>query len=358
MAITLSHGGPTIYRSPERSRHVLVGTVQGVVCMERDDAGAGWHVASRTLPAKHIHALLLEPESGTIFAGVNHGSIFASADGGRTWERRDHGLTEPDVYSLACTRLAAGPRLFAGTEPAHLFCSDDLGHHWAELPGLRARDTAHWRFPAPPHVAHTKHIAFHPGDPRTVFVGVEQGGLLKSTDAGQTFEVIPGMDEDVHRTLINPDDPDAMYVTTGIGMYATRDGGKTWEQWTDQSHPIGGYPDLLVHHPRRPELMFVASAEHGPGAWYRDHYAGSRISRSTDGGRTWEPVRHGFPERPLRTAFEAMCLEDWGESFSLLGATATGEVWASDDGGQQWREVLTGLAPISKGPHYRAFAAA
>ena len=358
MAIALSHGGPTIYRSPRRSQQVLLGTVQGVVCMERDADGPGWHIAHRTLTDKHIHALLIEPESGTIFAGVNHGSIFASVDGGHSWEPRDQGLTEHDVYSLACTRLPGGLRLFAGTEPAHLFASDDLGRRWAELPALRSGDTSHWRFPAPPHIAHTKHITVHPHDPQTLFVGVEQGGLLRSTDAGQTFQVIPGMDEDVHRTLIDPGNPDRMYVTTGIGMYVTSDGGKTWEQWTDQRHPIGGYPDLLVHHPRRPELMFVASAEHGPGGWYRDHYAGSRISRSADGGRTWEAVREGFPERPLRTAFEAMCLEDWGESFSVLAATATGEVWCSDDGGQRWREVLNGLAPISKGPHYRAFLAA
>ena len=34
MALTLSHGGPTIYRSPARSRHVLVGTIEGVVSIE------------------------------------------------------------------------------------------------------------------------------------------------------------------------------------------------------------------------------------------------------------------------------------------------------------------------------------
>jgi len=139
-------------------------------------------------------------------------------------------------------------------------------------------------------------------------------------------------------------------------MYATTDGGQTWEQTTDPQHEIGGYPDLLVHHPRRPEVMFVASAKKRPGAWYREHYAGSRLSRSTDGGRTWQVLRQGLPVEPLRTAFEAMCLEDWGESFSVLGATATGEVWSSDDGGDSWREVMTGLAPVSKGPHYTAFA--
>jgi len=358
MAIALSHGGPTIYRSPARSRQVLVGTIKGVVNMERDTGDPGWHVADRTLTGKHIHALLIEPESGTVFAGVNHGSVFASVDAGRTWEQRDHGLSEQDVYSLACSRLEGGPRIFAGTEPAHLFYSDDLGRTWAELPALRSGDTSKWMFPAPPHIAHTKHIEFHPHDPYTMFVGVEQGGLLKSSDSGRTFQVIPGMDDDLHRTLINPLKPDVMLVTTGVGMYATADGGKTWEQRTDQQHEIGGYPDLLVHHPRRPDLMFVASARKGPGAWRREHYAGSRISRSGDGGRTWQIVRQGFPEEPLRTAFEALCLEDWGDSFSLFAATATGEVWCSDDGGEHWREVLVGLAPISKGAHYAAFASA
>jgi photosystem II stability/assembly factor-like uncharacterized protein len=358
MAITLSHGGPTIYNSPARSRQVLVGTIQGVVKMERDADGPGWHVLERTLADKHIHALVIEPESGTVFAGVNHGSIYASTDEGRTWERRDQGLSEQDVYSLACSRLKGGTRIFAGTEPAHLFCSDDLGRTWSELPALRSGDTSKWSFPGPPHMAHTKHIEFHPHDPYTMFVSVEQGGLLKSTDAGRTFQFLAGTDDDVHRTVINPQKPDEMLVTTGVGMYATADGGKTWEQWTDPQHEIGGYPDLLVHHPRRPEVLFVASAKKRPGAWYKEHYAGSRVSRSADGGRTWQIVRQGFPAEPLRTAFEAMCLEDWGESFSLLGATATGEVWCSDDGGERWREVLTGLGPVSKGPHYKAFATA
>jgi len=85
--------------------------------------------------------------------------------------------------------------------------------------------------------------------------------------------------------------------------------------------------------------------------------AGSRITQSTDGGKTWKPVEHGFPGR-LRTAFEAMCLEDWGESCSLLAATASGEVWCSDDGGEHWAEAIAGLAPVSKGNHYAAFVPA
>ena len=73
-------------------------------------------------------------------------------------------------------------------------------------------------------------------------------------------------DDDVHRTVIDPLNPNQMYITTGIGMYVSANGGETWEQWTDLQHEIGGYPDLLVLHPRQPELMFVASARKGPGS--------------------------------------------------------------------------------------------
>src|SRR5215470_13902151 len=73
MAITLSHGGPTIYRSAAPSRQVLVGTIEGVVCIERDGAGSGWHVADRALTDQHVHAILVEPDSSTIFAGMKHG---------------------------------------------------------------------------------------------------------------------------------------------------------------------------------------------------------------------------------------------------------------------------------------------
>src|SRR5437879_12320367 len=106
-------------------------------------------------------------------------------------------------------------------------------------------------------------------------------------------------------------------------MYANCDDGKTWDHLNDLHHEIGGYPDLLVLHPRRPELMFVASAEKGPGSWRKSHFAGSRASRSTDGGRTWQILRAGRPDR-LRPAFEAVCVEDWGPAFCARAAADTG----------------------------------
>ena len=353
MAIALSHGGTTSYTSPSPSNQVLVGTVEGVLSIERNEDGSGWHVAHRGLPDKHIHAVIVEPDKGTIFAGAtSEGSLYASADGGYTWDRRDNGLTQQDIYSLSWVRLNGRVRIFVGTEPAHLFYSDDLGFNWQELEALRSVDMSRWCFPAPPFIAHTKHINFHPSDPRTLFVSVEHGGLLKSSDGGETFHVMPGMDDDVHRTVINPEDPDRIYVTGRDGMYVTSDGGGSWEHWTSREAEIGGYPDMLVIHPRQPDLMFIAAARNDPGYWTKTQYAGSKISRSRDGGRTWEPMHDGLPDQ-LQTSFGAMCLEDWGQSFSLFGATASGDVWCSDDGGEHWSQVIAGIPPISKGGHHK-----
>lgn len=353
MLLTLTHGGPTIYASDTPATGLAVGTTRGLVWLERDGAQAPWRRTRTALADLHISAALREPRSGTLFVGAYHGSLHASPDGGRTWERRDHGLTQQDVYSMALASHGERTRLYVGSEPAHLFVSEDLGHSWQELPAARGvPGISRWTFPAPPHVAHVKHINFDPRDPSVVYVSIEQGGLLKSTDAGRTFREVAGMDDDVHRTVIHPLDGTRIFITGGDGVYVTQDGGAAWEhRTTNHDEQIGGYPDQLMLVSSRPETMVIAAALHGPGAWMRTGTADSRIHRSDDGGRTWRRLRGGLPDR-LDASIEAMCLHDWGASFSLFAATTAGEVFASDDGGEHWGRIASGLGAISKGGHY------
>lgn len=177
------------------------------------------------------------------------------------------------------------------------------------------------------------------------------GGLLKSTDLGRTWVDVLGMYPDVHRTLIRPDNPKRIYITGGDGLYVTSDGGKTWEHWVTKEHETGGYPDQLVFHPRNPDLMFISSAENSPGTWRANRSSGSRVSRSRDGGRTWEVLRNGLPDRMVG-AIEAMSLETWGESFAVYIANTAGEIYCGEEG-TSWSKIIDGLAPISKGGHYR-----
>ncbi len=356
MAISLSHGsGETMYASAEPSTTVLVGTIDGVARIER--GGAGWSVTERTLREQHIHALLFEPQSNTWFAGVQHGGIFASTDGGSTWERRDTGLTENNVYSLSKAPLNGNVRIFAGTEPAKLFVSDDLGASWAEKPHFHDDvDTSEWTFPGAPHVAHLKHINFAPGDPHTVFGSVEVGGLYKSTDDGESWAEIPGMYADVHRCVVDSADPDRMYVTGGMGLWVTTDGGATWANPSSKDSEQGGYPDQLVFAPSDPRFMIITAGQGSPSAWRKEGTARTRISRSRDGGETWEVLSGGLEDK-FHHAVEALCLEETGGAMRIFAATTGGDVLLSEDGGDSWSTIVSDLAPISKGGHYKALVA-
>jgi photosystem II stability/assembly factor-like uncharacterized protein len=371
MAIGLSHGGSNIYSSADRSRQLWVATKDGLVLLEHADDG-NWRLANRALRGQHISSIVFEASNNLIFAGAFHGSVHASADGGKTWERRDAGITNHDVYSLACTVVDGTVRIYAGTEPAHLYQSDDLGEHWSELPALRSVPSAsEWSFPAPPHVAHTKFITFDPRDSNTVYACIEQGALLKSTDSGRNWAELNTVGflrdknrpvehfYDVHRALIDPRDPDRIFVTGGAGLYVTFDAGRHWERWTSPDWAADVYPDGFVWNPRNPDVMFVAAAEHNPTTWRKAGplaHAGGRIYFSENGGRSWRKLAGGLPES-LRHEFGALCLEDWGADYAVFAATTGGEVYCGENGGERWTLIASGLAPISKKGHERLLAA-
>ncbi len=352
MAISLSHGGgDTILSSGSLSTQVLVGTLDGVVTIDRE--GSGWKVTNRSLQGKHVHALLFEEGSGQWFAGVTKGGIFASSDGGKSWEQRDKGLTENDIYSLSKARVDGKVRLFAGTEPASLFISDDLGQNWTERPGLKSVPSREkWTFPAPPHTPHLKHISFQPGNSNTIFGSIEVGALLKSTDGGVTWKELDGVYEDVHRCIVNPQNPKHLYVTGGQGLWQTKDDGATWENTFSPGSEYGGYPDQLVFKPSDPNYMLISAGEKSPGAWRTEHRANSRISRSRDGGATWEVLSGGLQDK-MQHSVEAMCLEDAGGQAQVFAGTTGGTILWSKDGGEHWETIIKDLAPVSKGGHYR-----
>ena len=126
MAICLSQNGTTMYLSKSPSNELLVTTAGGVLAVERKNTKE-WHISRKSLEGRHIGSLMIEPSSGLTFAGVHKGTVYASGDLGRTWERRDKGLPQEHVFCLNSTRVEGKVKLYAGTEPAHLFESDDLG---------------------------------------------------------------------------------------------------------------------------------------------------------------------------------------------------------------------------------------
>lgn len=317
MRACLSHGGPTLHRSDGPALELLVGSTGGVVFLERSSCGEPWRVTGRTLQDKDVSALIFEPERGVLLAGT-HGDfterrgdelfllsagdaisgidpdelpprtgdyVYVSTDDGDTWERRSRGIDYPDVYSMNCVRAGGEVRVYAGTEPAHLYVTTDYGAAWRELPALHSvASVPTWNFPAPPHVAHVKNITFHPQRPDTIYASIEQGGLLQSDDAGATWTEFQGFYDDVHRMVSPMAHPERMFITGGKGMWLSEDAGGRWEH--HDGMPIA-YADGLVIHPERNELMFCSGAGNVPSQWPRQGTAGTSIVRSRDSGRTW-----------------------------------------------------------------------
>jgi phage pi2 protein 07 len=102
--------------------------------------------------------------------------------------------------------------------------------------------------------------------------------------------------------------------------------------------------------------MFVAAAEHNPTTWRKSAYAGGRIYRSEDRGKHWQRLAGGLPEN-FKHEFGALCLEEWGNGYSVFGATTGGEVYCGEANGERWTLIASNLAPVSKKGHERLLAA-
>ena len=244
--------------------------------------------------------------------------MHVSRDEGKSWEHRDGGLTQRDVYCLRSVRLNGKVKVYVGTEPAHLFESDDLGASWKELPGIRSVGSVpKWHFPPPPHEAHVKTLTVDPADSQVIYACIEQGGLIKSEDGGKSWRDLEGfVDEDCHRVVLKPSDSKWVYLVTRMGLSQSRDGGESWERLTEPEMGVV-YPDAFLIHPKREELMFMGGAGARPPFWHEMKAAKARIGRSRDGGRSWELLEGGLPQ-PLHGNVEAMAMEVWDGSDGVV----------------------------------------
>lgn len=364
MFVCLSPGGQDITYGAEPRETLLVGTARGIFPFARQNGS--WTQKETLLPGEHISALLFEPSSRTLFAGTYGEALFASPDIGKSWERRDRGIANREIYSLACHEVGGRSRVYGGTQPAHLFFSDDLGRSWTELTGLRqVPGVEKWTFPGPPHQAHVKCLALEPTRPENIYAAVEVGGFLKSADGGRSWKTVLGLNPDAHRVLVPLADPSKIYLvmpTTNCGPEVTagvcvsRDGGESWTSLTPRDFRIG-YVDPILIHPKNGNLIFTAGAKTGPGTWRRTRTADARIARSRDGGKSWEILNEGLPDH-IRGNVEAFSMDAWNGCFALFAGTTDGEVFYSEDEGNSWRKIVQGIAPVSKSHHYKNLQAA
>lgn len=176
----------------------------------------------------------------------------------------------------------------------------------------------------------TKHVAIHPSDPNTLYVGTPDGGIWKTTDGAQTWaslgDGLPYLPVSV--ILIDHQNPETLYISLGdkggwwmrnLGIYKSTDGGHTWAP-TGMSWTLAQNRVLynVVMHPTNPNIL-LAAANYG-------------IVRSTDGGASWQTLRTGeYTDIEFRTGSDSVLYaahhDYWGTS-QIVRSTDGGDTWA------------------------------
>ncbi len=270
----------------------------------------------------NVRSLAYDPSNpGHILLTSGAGQIFASNDGGASWELLanfrvsddyifDHIIFDPTNPS---TIYVAGWGLFDDHEGG-VFRSDDGGKTWKELPGT--------------HGHSIRAMAIAATDHNLLVVGSLQG-VFRSKDGGTTWERITPENPNVlenHASMknfvsvaIDPQNPDVIYAGTRHLAWKTTNGGQTWHNIKDGMLDDSDVFSIIID-PKTPSRVYASAC--------------SGIYKSDNGAELFHRVQ-GLPHSAIRTRV----LKQDPVRSSIVYAGTTGGMWKTADGGAKWTLV-------------------
>ena len=304
---------------------VLVGTRKGAFILSSDGARRNWDVSGPHFAGWEVYHLKGSPlEPNRLFASQSSGwfgqLIQRSDDGGTTWTPVDNTFVYDGV---------------PGT------------HQWYD-------GTAHpWEF------KRVWHLEPSLTDPDTVYAGVEDAAMFRTTDGGKSWHELAGLRGHgsgahwapgaggmcLHTILIDPANAKRMFIAiSAAGAFRTEDGGESWtpinrglrsQHIPDPTAEVGHCVHRLAMHPSRPQVLFM-----------QKHWD---VMRTDDGGDSWREVSGNLPTdfgfvidvhaHEPETIYVVPIKSD-SEHFPLDGKL---QVFRSRTGGEQWEPLTKGL---------------
>jgi photosystem II stability/assembly factor-like uncharacterized protein len=307
-------------------------------------------VAELNLEGRGAMCVAVDPhDPERVFVGTFDRGVYRSRDGGGVWESVGAGMADARVLSIAispCERVNGLPVVYAGTEPSDLLRSEDDGATWRGSPALTALPSAPtWSFPPRPWTHHTRWIALHPTDPATIYVGIELGGVMVTRDGGETWEDRkPGSQFDAHALATHHAAPDRVYEAAGGGVALSDDAGRTWRPVDDgmDRHYAWG----LAVDAADPDLWYV-SASFGARQAHRQHGDAQAILYRKRGDKPWEPLGgEGSDLQQPSPVMPYALLAPRVRPHALIAGMQNGDLLLTDDAGESWRRLATGLDHI------------
>ena len=331
------------------SVRVLVGTVKGAFILTSDEMRQDWEISGPHFAGWEIYHIKGSPANpNRIYASQSTGwfgqIIQRSDDGGKTWEQPGSEPGEPTTT----------PEGFPMGE-SNKFAYDASDKTGAPL-------TTHQWYDGTQHPWEFKRVWYlEPSltDPDTVYAGVEDAALFRTSDGGKTWQELPALREAkghlwqpgaggmcLHTILQDPTNSNRLYIAiSAAGAFRTDDGGESWKpinqglkspyELPDADADVGHCVHNLAIHPSRPEVVFM-----------QKHWD---VMRSDNAGDMWHevsgnlPTDFGFPiavhAHEPETIYVVPIKSD-SEHYPPEGKL---RVYRSRTGGNEWEALTKGL---------------
>jgi len=259
--------------------------------------------------------------------------------------------------ATAVAGVPGSPYLYyVGAASGGIFKTTDGGIHWDPIFDSQA-------------VSSIGSLAVAARDPNIVWAGTGESfirshisvgsGIYKSMDAGKTWTLM-GLEKTgrIGNVVIDSRNPDIVLACAlghaygpqpERGVFRTTDGGRNWEKvlFVDENT---GCSDMAMD-PNNSRILFAGMWQLEIHTWGRTSGGpGSGLFKSTDGGATWKRLEgHGLPKTPVgriavrvapRDSNRVYALIETGDGVPMDGKpTQSGQLWRSDDGGENWQLV-------------------
>ena len=337
--------------------------------------GADWNAGAPAFLGEPVSAVLKDKRDGALYAALNLGhfgcKLHRSDDDGATWNElappafakaADSDAEAPSVdliWSLETGGADEPGVIWAGVIPGALFRSDDRGESWNLIESLWNREERAGWFGGGYDKPGIHSILVDPSDSAKLTLGISCGGVWKSDDRGATWRLTgdglrsdympPDQAQDLntqapHRLALCASAPDTIWCQHHNGVFLSRDGGESFVEFKDIKPAVFGF--AVAVHPHHPDTAWFV-----PGVKDETRVpvdARLIVNKTVDGGKSFTACHRGLPDAPSYDLIyrHALDVDETGDRL-VMGST-TGNLWASDDGGDNWRQVSAYLPPIAQ----------